>query len=95
MANDPATVAAFANPKVGDCFTEMYAAHLVVSDVSPTGVIVTHWGSGEYPDDFRKEVWETADTFREHFAYGGIPGYSVMFTRNNPEVAQVWEGGEK
>jgi hypothetical protein len=91
---DQKTAEAFADPRPGDRFTEMFSWWLVVVSVGPEGVKVMsgsgptnlergRFSDGEIVEPFpeRAEVcwYATAEDFRADWAYGGsVPGYSVL-----------------
>ena len=81
-----ATEWAFKNPKVGDRFHEMYSFWVYVVAVRGNWVgIMEAAGPCELPKD-GKVSFMTKDDFREKYAYGTIPGYSIRFHDHDNDV---------
>lgn len=90
------TEEAFANPKVGDRFTEMYAFYMYVLEVGANYIKTLEVSPPcEVPKDGRIRV-QSPDDFRKHFAYGSISGYWVVLLDRDNDVrgwAELAEGG--
>ena len=102
---DRKTAEAFADPKPGDRFHEMYSSWMIVVSAGDDGVKVMHgWGPtnitrGRFPDGEivepfpeRAEVcwYATAEDFRDAFRYGTIPGYSMMLADRDKIDVTGW-----
>lgn len=101
-----ATAEAFADPRPGDRFQEMYSWWVVVVTVGPEGVKVMRGGGptnitrGRFPDgeivepfpDRAEVCWyATADDFRAAYGYrSGHPGYSVMLADRGKADVTGW-----
>lgn len=99
---DRLTAEAFADPRPGDRFHEMFSWWVVVVSVAADGVKVMHGSGpvnlrrGRFPDGElvepfpeRAEVrwYATAEDFRAAWRYGSIPGYTVTLAGRGLDVA--------
>jgi hypothetical protein len=81
------TSEAFANPKVGDLYSEMLSYWIYVIGVE--GDCITTIESSApctFPTD-GKVLWQSPDQFRKRCSYGTIPGYFVRLHSRNNDVA--------
>jgi hypothetical protein len=98
---DRETAEAFADPRPGDRFQEMFSWWMVVVSVGPEGVKVMSGSGpvnlqrGQFPDGEivepfpeRAEVrwYATAGDFRAAHAYGSIPGYAMLLADRGIDV---------
>lgn len=75
--------------RVGDHFTEMFTYHVFVVSIEPDGKILTLEGNGPvtFPREGKCWVYQSAQAFRDKFAYGGkTPGYWVRLHRRGENV---------
>jgi hypothetical protein len=102
---DQATAEAFADPRPGDRFQEMYSWWMVVVSAGPEGVKVMSGSGpvnlrrGRFPDGEivepfpeRAEVrwYATAGDFRDAHRYGSIPGYDMMLADRGKVDVTGW-----
>ncbi len=78
------TAERFADPRVGDWFTEMCAFWMYVEVVNPEYVIVRERDGDRLG---APRLFPTHDAFRAAYAYGTIPGYWVSYSHNRPIVS--------
>lgn len=92
--SDTATAAAFADPKVGDSFHEMFTFRMFVIAVEPAGrvAVMTVTPPCTLPDDGTVKVYESHDAYRAAFAYGTIPDYWIRLDRRGVNVTGWFTG---
>lgn len=98
---DQETAEAFADPRPGDRFQEMFSWWMVVVSAGPEGVKVMSGSGpvnlrrGRFPDGEivepfpeRAEVhwYATAGDFRAAHSYGSIPGYAMLLADRGTDV---------
>lgn len=102
------TANAFADPKPGMRFTEMFAFWVHVVEVRDDGTVVVEEYSPpcKVPDDARRIRFRCVGHFREKYAYQTRPGYWVTFVGDGAPLdhvealsgdegyATLWEGTE-
>ncbi|MFA5558183.1 MAG: hypothetical protein WDA59_01805 [Methanofastidiosum sp.] len=84
---------AFANPQIGDRFTEMYCFWMYVIARRDDKVITMEASSPcTFPDDGKMNVYSLED-FQKRFSYGSTSGYWVSFVDHNNNVEGWLEEG--
>jgi hypothetical protein len=96
---------AFADPRPGDHFTEMFAFHVFVLRVYPdNGSVVVMEASApcELPKDGKIRTFKNPEEFRNTYSYSSsVPGYWVRLCRRGANVsgwvdddnAPLWDQG--
>ena len=75
------------DPRVGDCYTEMFAFWLYVVGVTETHVTTLEANPPcTLPDDGKLRM-QTRAEFAERLSYGTIPGYWVWLVGRNHDVS--------
>jgi len=83
---DELTDACMKNPKVGDCFTEIFAFWVFVLKVTPNFItIIEASAPAELPKD-GKVTTMTREAFIERFSYGNIEGYWITISKRGQNV---------
>jgi hypothetical protein len=75
-----ATDKAMRNPKAGDRFHEFFSYWVIVLSAEPDGGAVRALEFLGEHGNYRVLECRTAEAFRQKFAYGSIPGYSVHYS---------------
>lgn len=96
LVDDTSTDEAFADPQVGDRFTEMLSfwVYVIARDDESFGVA---WIELHPPCDAPKDGKSyvgSVDAFRQRFAYGSRPGYWVHLHDRGNDVAGWFRGVE-
>lgn len=91
---DARTTEAFAEPRVGDRFHEMYSCWFYVIAVEPQGRVAVMSGIGPctLPRDGDLRIFSNHDEYREYFGYKGIAGYWVMLAERDNKVGGWFTG---
>lgn len=85
---DTATTEAFADPRVGDSFHEMFTFRMFVIAIEPTGrvAVMTTTPPCTLPADGKVTIYENHDAYRAAFAYNTIPGYWIRLGERGVNV---------
>jgi hypothetical protein len=79
VPSNPETTAAFADPRPGDRFHEMFSYWMTVVHVRGGAVFTTDTSTGF-------ASWASAEELSKAFQYGCIEGWYVRFDRNVPRL---------
>lgn len=88
------TAQAFADPRPGDRFHEMFSFWMYVVAVEPDGrvAVLTASPPCSLPGDGKIEIYPTHDAYRAYWAYESIPGYSISLGDRGNDVTGWFPG---
>lgn len=85
---NPETAEAFANPRVGDRFHEMWSFWMYVVAINGDEVVtMTLCPPGELPRDGKVERYVTADQYRAAFQYKSMAGYWITLDSRDNDIS--------